>query len=99
MNSTDRAQGVAVVREMSRAECLEALHAQHLGRVAISKDALPSILPVNYTMDVANIVFRTQEGSALARACRGSIVAFEIDQYDESKETGWSVVVVGAADV
>lgn len=99
MNSTERAVETMAVREMSRAECLEALQSQRLGRVAISQDALPSILPVNYAMDVANIVFRTKDGSALARGCRKSIVAFEIDQYDETAGTGWSVVVVGSADV
>ncbi|HTW20499.1 MAG TPA: pyridoxamine 5'-phosphate oxidase family protein [Mycobacteriales bacterium] len=98
MNSTERMTGEAVVREMSRAECLEALRSQRLGRIAISQNALPSILPVNYAMDVANIVFRTSAGSALARACNKTIVAFEIDRYEPATGTGWSVVVVGAAD-
>ena len=86
-------------RDLSRQECLTALGGQTLGRIAVSQAALPLILPVNYALEGANIVFRTRAGSLLERTCRDTIVAFEIDQYDETAAFGWSVLVVGVANV
>jgi len=43
------------------------------------------------------VVFRTDEGSKLDAACRGSRVAFEIDGTDAAARTGWSVLVRGEA--
>jgi nitroimidazol reductase NimA-like FMN-containing flavoprotein (pyridoxamine 5'-phosphate oxidase superfamily) len=70
-----------------------------LGRIAISQQALPFILPVNFALDGANIVFRTRQGGMLDRGCRNTVVAFEVDEYDRDNATGWSVVVVGVANV
>lgn len=89
----------ARVRELNHDECLDALRAESLGRIAVSDSALPLILPVNYALEGSAIVFRTQEGGLLDRACRNTIVAFEIDDYDRASGTGRSVVVVGVANV
>jgi len=99
MNTTGRLTGVTTIHEMSRDECLARLQTHQLGRLAVSEGALPLILPVNYAMDSANVVFRTRQGGLLDRTCRNTIVAFEIDDFDSSTETGWSVVVVGTATV
>jgi nitroimidazol reductase NimA-like FMN-containing flavoprotein (pyridoxamine 5'-phosphate oxidase superfamily) len=87
------------VRELSHDECLRALHESSLGRLAVSNGALPTILPVNYAMEGANVVFRTRQGSLLDRTCRNTVVAFEIDAFDAPSHTGWSVVVIGIANV
>jgi hypothetical protein len=83
---------------LTRAECLEFLRLSKVGRIVFSSDALPAILPVNYALDGDAIVFRTGANSRLATATDGKVVAFEIDEIDESRRTGWSVVVVGVAD-
>lgn len=98
MNDTTPAADTGVIRDLSRAECLSALRGDHLGRLAVSQGALPLILPVNYAMDGTSIVFRTRQGGLLDRACRNTIVAFEIDQYDATAGSGWSVLVVGVAN-
>jgi uncharacterized protein len=95
----NRAGTAVTARDLSRQECLQALDGQTLGRLAVSQGALPLILPVNYALEGANIVFRTRAGSLLDRACRNTIVAFEIDQYDAAAESGWSVLVIGVANV
>lgn len=87
------------IRELSHDECIDALRAQSLGRIAVSDGALPLILPVNYALEGSAIVFRTAEGGLLDRTCRNTIVAFEIDEYDPAAGSGHSVVVVGVANV
>lgn len=80
---------------LSREECLHLLHSSHLGRVGVSLDALPVILPVQYAMLDDAIVFRTGIGTKLDAALRGAVVAFEIDSVDPLYHRGWSVVVTG----
>ncbi len=99
MNSTEKLTQATAIHELSRDECLARLQSHQLGRLAVSEGALPRILPVNYAMDCANVVFRTQQGGLLDRTCRNTIVAFEIDDFDPATQTGWSVVVVGTATV
>lgn len=85
------------LREFTRDECLDRVRAGRIGRVAVTHRALPAILPVNYVFD-HGVVFRTRTGSMLDSACRGSVVAFEIDDLAEDGTAGWSVLIVGVAD-
>lgn len=82
---------------LTRAECLELLRASHLGRVGVSVDALPVILPVQYAMLGDDVVFRTGVGTKLDAALHNNVVAFEIDSVDPLYHRGWSVVVTGRA--
>jgi nitroimidazol reductase NimA-like FMN-containing flavoprotein (pyridoxamine 5'-phosphate oxidase superfamily) len=84
-------------REMSRAECLDKLRHARVGRICVTWQALPAIIPVNFVYD-HGIVFRTRTGGMLERTCRGNVVAFEIDELREDGTGGWSVLVVGVAD-
>jgi nitroimidazol reductase NimA-like FMN-containing flavoprotein (pyridoxamine 5'-phosphate oxidase superfamily) len=81
---------------LTHEECLRALSTGSVGRVAITAQALPAIVPVNYTLDGRTIVFRTRTDGTLARACDSNVVAFEVDQLGND-HTGWSVLVVGVA--
>lgn len=96
---TGMGTGQDAIRDLSREQCLALLSETSFGRVAVSQGALPLILPVNYAMDGPAIVFRTRQGGLLDRTCRNSVVAFEIDTYDEDTRSGWSVVAVGVANV
>lgn len=82
---------------LTRTECLELLRASHLGRVGVSVDALPVILPVQYAMLDDDVVFRTGVGTKLDAALQNNVVAFEIDSVDPLYHRGWSVVVTGRA--
>lgn len=84
--------GLAV---LGRDECLGLLRATHLGRVAVSIDALPVILPVQYAVLDDAVVFRTGVGTKLDAALRRTVVAFEIDSIDPLYHQGWSVLVTG----
>jgi nitroimidazol reductase NimA-like FMN-containing flavoprotein (pyridoxamine 5'-phosphate oxidase superfamily) len=55
------------------------------------------VFPVNFVLDRHMVVFRTDEGTKLDTACRGSRVAFEVDGTDAADRTGWSVVIRGEA--
>jgi nitroimidazol reductase NimA-like FMN-containing flavoprotein (pyridoxamine 5'-phosphate oxidase superfamily) len=80
-------------------ECVVGLQSQRIGRIALSADALPLILPVFYVYDGTHIVFRTHAGSVLDRHCRNTVVAFEVDSHDAGRRAGWSVMAVGVANV
>jgi hypothetical protein len=86
-------------RDLPRADAIAALGRGSFGRIAITDGALPLILPVNYGLDGSKIVFYAKAGSLLHRACRGTIVAFEVDDFDALQGVGWSVAVVGVATV
>lgn len=80
-------------------ECLRRLDAGGVGRVAITEHALPAIVPVNFVRSGLRIVFRTEPGGMLAHGCDRTVVAFEIDGVDPSGRAGWSVLVVGPAEL
>ncbi|WP_037560133.1 pyridoxamine 5'-phosphate oxidase family protein [Spirillospora albida] len=80
-------------------ECLALLGAAEIGRIVFTDRALPAIQPVNFTLHEGTIVIRTSPGSRLSTGAAGTVVAFEIDDFDVAARTGWSVVVVGRARV
>lgn len=84
---------------LPRNECILGLGSQQIGRIALSADALPVLLPVYFVYDGSMIVFRTRSGSVLDRNCRNTVVAFEVDSHDTGRKTGWSVMAVGVAKV
>jgi len=87
------------VIELTWAECLSLLSTAVVGRIGISMDALPVVLPVNFAMVDADIVFRTVEGTKFHAAASGAVVAFEVDGYEPSGQGGWSVLVQGESSV
>lgn len=67
------------------------------GRVGVSVDALPAILPVTIALLDDGIIFRTVAGTKLAFAARHAVLAVEADHYDPEHADGWSVLVRGVA--
>ena len=94
---TERPGRQAGWQELTKSECFALLSGERLGRVAVVDDQGPNVLPVNFVLDRHMVVFRTDEGTKLDAAARGSRVAFEVDGTDEASRTGWSVVVRGEA--
>ena len=87
-------------RELDRQECLRLLAKVPVGRIVHTRQALPAVLPVNFGLDGDGaVVLRTSAASELARAVDGVVVAFQADEVDAATQSGWSVVVTGAASV
>jgi nitroimidazol reductase NimA-like FMN-containing flavoprotein (pyridoxamine 5'-phosphate oxidase superfamily) len=86
-----------VLEVLSRGECLSLLPRSRVGRIGVSIGALPAILPVNYILIGDSVLFRTSGDSELLSASVGSLVAFEVDDYDEDGRFGWSVLIRGIA--
>ena len=83
------------VGELTRAECFELLASAPLGRVAVTDDLGPVVFPVSFVLDRHTVVFRTEAGTKLDAASRGSRVCFEADGIDVAALAGWSVIVRG----
>ena len=70
-----------------------------VGRVGFTMGALPAIFPVNYAVIDDAIVFRTAPGSKLSAATDSAVVAFEVDDYDRTYRSSWSVLAIGRSEV
>jgi uncharacterized protein len=79
---------------LSESECWSLLQKHDLGRLAIVVVGWPRVFPVNYAVGEGTVVFRTEPGAKLAHG-PGSAVCFEIDDYDATTASGWSVMAVG----
>lgn len=79
-------------------ECMRLLTKEAVGRLAYVDAGEPSILPVNYRVYGASIVFRTGFGGKHEAAMLGRPAAFEIDEFDDVYQTGWSVLVKGSLE-
>ncbi|MGB0112033.1 MAG: pyridoxamine 5'-phosphate oxidase family protein [Ilumatobacteraceae bacterium] len=77
--------------------CMELLQRTSVGRLAVDIGGRPEIFPINYVMADGAIVFRTAAGTKLAGAALLHHVAFEIDGFEPSTRTAWSVIVKGWA--
>lgn len=87
-------------RELDRQECLRLMASVPVGRIVHTRQALPAVLPVNFTLDGnGGVLLRTAAASQLVRAIDGVVVAFETDELDAAAQSGWSVVVTGRAGV
>jgi uncharacterized protein len=87
-------EGLELLREE---ECLSLLSEARIGRVGVSVHALPAVFPVNFVLHAGAIYFLTAEGTKLWAARTGTVLAFEVDDFDPQGEVGWSVLVVGRA--
>ena len=82
---------------MTVAECIAFLAGNHVGRIAVTVDDFPVVLPVNYQLADSPggpvLVVRTRPGGTVSEA--GERVAREIDTVDTACGVGWSVLVRG----
>ena len=81
--------------ELDPDACRRLLLQHQIGRVAVTIEGQPHIIPVTYAADTdGNIVFRTGNETVLTRVDLER-VAFQIDGVDVQARTGWSVCVHG----
>jgi nitroimidazol reductase NimA-like FMN-containing flavoprotein (pyridoxamine 5'-phosphate oxidase superfamily) len=86
-------------RDLSYQECRDLLAGGVVGRAALCTPTGPQIIPVNYVMYDDSIVFRTNPYSVLGTYGWNTDLAFEVDSIDPEHREGWSVVVVGRAEM
>ena len=84
--------------ELDTAECLELLAAHTVGRIAYCDELGPVVLPVNYALDQGTVLIQISPHSVLARHLRAVSASFQLDDFDDYTQTGWSVLVRGHAD-
>jgi nitroimidazol reductase NimA-like FMN-containing flavoprotein (pyridoxamine 5'-phosphate oxidase superfamily) len=84
---------------LSHRECVTLLSAAHVGRAVFTERALPAVVPVNFIVQDDAIVMCTASDTRLASAAARGVLAFQVDDIDASARCGWSVVVVGVAEL
>jgi nitroimidazol reductase NimA-like FMN-containing flavoprotein (pyridoxamine 5'-phosphate oxidase superfamily) len=84
---------------LSHDECLELLGRAQVGRVVFTMGALPAVVPVTFAVQDTAILTRTAADTRLAKAAKGAVLAFQVDELDAASRTGWSVVVTGVAEL
>jgi Pyridoxamine 5'-phosphate oxidase len=82
---------------IATATCWELLRDASFGRVALSIDALPMILPVEYSLDGEDIAVCLGQYRLDARTVNNAVVGFAADAIDSTARTGWTVHVQGVA--
>ena len=82
---------------LSEPRCRELLQSSNLARVAWQTADGPQILPVTYVCYGDSLVFRTSPYGPLSDLIQPTDVALEVDELDQDRRSGWSVVVQGRA--
>lgn len=80
-------------------QCLSLLRSRPLGRLAYVAAGDPVVVPVNHLVDGTTVVIRSLAGGKLEAALTGRRVAFQLDEHDPARGTGWSVLVQGTGEV
>lgn len=96
MDGTRRGGRLAELRPY---DCWALLGGVRVGRVAWCRPEGPRVVPVNLALVGGALWFRSSLDSALVRECSGRRVAIEVDEVDLAARSGWSVVVLGEAQV
>ena len=87
-------------RAMTHTEALQLLGSVALGRIAFTIDALPTIRPVNHTVDHGDVIVRGHRGvDVVLKAAADKVVAYAADVIDPHTYVGWSVTLTGMAQL
>jgi nitroimidazol reductase NimA-like FMN-containing flavoprotein (pyridoxamine 5'-phosphate oxidase superfamily) len=79
-------------------DCWKYLRSASVGRLAVVKDGVPEIFPVNYLPEDGTVIFRTAPGTKLDAVLQGGTVALEADGLNDYGTIAWSVVLKGQAE-
>ena len=82
---------------LDRSECLRLMTTQTLGRIGVTVDALPVVLPVNFQLFDGELIIQTERDTRLADATQNTVVAFEVDNAESGGTGSWSVTLTGIA--
>jgi uncharacterized protein len=84
---------------LSRRECVALLGQEKIGRAVFTDRALPAVVPVTFAIQDDAVLMCTAADTRLAAAASRGVLAFQADDIDPSTRGGWSVVVVGVAEL
>jgi nitroimidazol reductase NimA-like FMN-containing flavoprotein (pyridoxamine 5'-phosphate oxidase superfamily) len=84
---------------LSTRECVALLTGKQVGRAVFTERAMPAVVPVNFAVHSDAIVLCTASNTRLATAATSGVLAFQVDDIDPHTRSGWSVVVVGVAEL
>ncbi|GAA4491669.1 pyridoxamine 5'-phosphate oxidase family protein [Actinoallomurus oryzae] len=85
---------------LDRDACLSLLRSVDIGRVAwATDDGDVTVVPVNFALAGEDIVFSTATGGKLDAVRSGRSISFEADDLEPALRSGWSVLVVGHAEL
>ena len=88
-----------VPSDLVERDCWELLALASVGRLALSVNALPAILPVQYYLDGPTVTICLGEHELPVTSVDGTVVAFAADSLDSSPRSGWTVQVQGVLRV
>jgi uncharacterized protein len=86
--------------ELDESACIRLLRTSVMGRLGFNTaDPAPVILPVNYAVVERSICLLTTEHGVLSTWATISDVAFQVDEIDATRWSGWSVLAQGPCEV
>jgi len=85
------------VTELSRTECLALLATSDLGQLALTRRALPKVVPAHYVVRDDHVVVHISTGLDTTPWADGEIVALHVFAFSDDQRHGWSVSVTGIA--
>ena len=83
------------LQDLDEGECWELVRSREVGRVAYDDERGPMVVPVTFVLDGESVLFRVAPYTQLARHLPDARAAFEVDEIDYFRRTGWSVVLRG----
>jgi transcriptional regulator with XRE-family HTH domain len=90
----------AVLEDLTPEECRVYIAPGGVGRFLFDDETRgPVAIPVNYKMDAADVVFRTNSTDILKEGAQRQQVSFDVDHLDDALAEGWSVLLSGSASV
>jgi uncharacterized protein len=84
--------GLAV---LDRRECLRLAASQQLGRLSMTRQALPIIVPAAFGMVEDAPVFRVGSGAVRDASLQDAVCCFEVDASHPAWSWAWSVMMIG----
>ncbi|HEY5271797.1 MAG TPA: pyridoxamine 5'-phosphate oxidase family protein [Acidimicrobiales bacterium] len=82
------------LRALTELECLRLLATSNVGRLAITQDALPALVPVQVRLEANHLLITSLLGSAVPLHKQG-VVTLETGNLGEGVGREWSVEVCG----
>lgn len=83
------------IEYLAEDEALKLAATVPVGRVVYSRFAMPAVHLVNFKLDGKDVVFKTRKGAKFGAAVADTVIAFEVDQFDEQTRSGWTVTLTG----
>jgi uncharacterized protein len=88
------------LRDIPLSECLELVASRPIGRVSYCSEAGPVTVPVNHVVIERDVLLRTSPHSELGQHLMAEPrVCYEVDDFDEFNQSGWSVLIQGLATI